>query len=118
MRDTIDFGIDLGTTNSAIAVVQDGDVLVIKNNDGWDYTPSAVWIPKAGVMNVGRSARDRIYKGDPNAHAEFKAGAAGTKDRSVVVGALEAMVRLYDDWGKKDEADAWRKALAEAKAAK
>lgn len=72
MRDTIDFGIDLGTTNSAIAVVQDGEVLVIKNNDGWDYTPSAVWIPKAGVMNVGRSARDRIYKGDPNAHAEFK----------------------------------------------
>ena len=48
MRDTIDFGIDLGTTNSAIAVVQDGDVFVVKNNDGWDYTPSAVWIPKPG----------------------------------------------------------------------
>lgn len=72
MRDTIDFGIDLGTTNSAIAVVQDGDVFVVKNNDGWDYTPSAVWIPKPGVTNVGRSARDRIYKGNENAHAEFK----------------------------------------------
>lgn len=72
MRDTIDFGIDLGTTNSAIAVVQDGEVAVVKNNDGWDYTPSAVWIPKPGVMYVGRRARERTERDVDNAHAEFK----------------------------------------------
>ncbi|SDK01057.1 molecular chaperone DnaK [Lentzea albidocapillata subsp. violacea] len=72
MRDTIDFGIDLGTTNSAIAVVRDGSASVIKNNENWDYTPSAVWIPKQGVTYVGRRARDRLAADMANAHAEFK----------------------------------------------
>ncbi|MEJ3747867.1 Hsp70 family protein [Actinomycetes bacterium KLBMP 9797] len=67
------FGIDLGTTSSAIAVVEeDGTVAVIKNNDGRDVTPSAVWIPKPGVIHVGRRAQERV-EGDPeNAAAEFK----------------------------------------------
>ncbi|WP_250280881.1 Hsp70 family protein [Frankia sp. CiP1_Cm_nod2] len=72
MRDTIDFGIDLGTTNSAIAVVNDGTVTVIKNNDGWETTPSAVWIPKPGVVHVGRRARDRSENDPENVAAEFK----------------------------------------------
>lgn len=72
MRDTIDFGIDLGTTNSAIAVVRDGTVSVVKNNENWDYTPSAVWIPRLGVTHVGRRARDRIAMDVDNAHSEFK----------------------------------------------
>lgn len=72
MRDTIDFGIDLGTTNSAIAVATDGEVSVIKNNEGWDTTPSAVWIPKQGMIEVGRRARDRVESDPQNATAEFK----------------------------------------------
>ncbi|MDT0344957.1 Hsp70 family protein [Streptomyces litchfieldiae] len=79
MRETIDFGIDLGTTNSAIAVAEDDGVHIIKNNDGWDYTPSAVWIPKEGVIHVGRRARERTESDPDNAYAEFKLemGAAG-----------------------------------------
>ncbi|WP_405796722.1 Hsp70 family protein [Streptomyces sp. NBC_01506] len=72
MRDTVDFGIDLGTTNSAIAVVEGGTVSVIKNNDGWDITPSAVWMPKQGRVHVGRAARDRVEHDPANATAEFK----------------------------------------------
>ncbi|MEU4165027.1 Hsp70 family protein [Actinoplanes sp. NPDC026670] len=72
MRDTIDFGIDLGTTNSAIAVVEDGVPVVVKSNDGWDITPSAVWIPKPGVVHVGRAARDRADRDPANAASEFK----------------------------------------------
>lgn len=72
MRDTVDFGIDLGTTNSAIAVVEGGTVSVIKNNDGWDITPSAVWMPKEGRVHVGRAARDRVEHDPANATAEFK----------------------------------------------
>ncbi|HEY6425449.1 MAG TPA: Hsp70 family protein, partial [Pseudonocardiaceae bacterium] len=72
MRDTIDFGIDLGTTNSAIAVIENGTVCVIKNNEGWEYTPSAVWMPKPDVVHVGRRARERIEKDAKNAFAEFK----------------------------------------------
>lgn len=72
MRDTVDFGIDLGTTNSAIAVVEGGTVSVIKNNDGWDITPSAVWMPKEGRIHVGRAARDRVEHDPANATSEFK----------------------------------------------
>ncbi|HZG03219.1 MAG TPA: Hsp70 family protein [Streptomyces sp.] len=72
MRETIDFGIDLGTTNSAIAVNNNGEVHVVKNNDGWDYTPSAVWMPKPGVVHVGRRARERAVSDPDNAYAEFK----------------------------------------------
>ncbi|MFI6498924.1 Hsp70 family protein [Nonomuraea typhae] len=73
MSDTIDFGIDLGTTNSAIAVVEeDGSTTVIKNNDGWDTTPSAVWIPEPGTVEVGRPARERMESDPDNCAAEFK----------------------------------------------
>lgn len=72
MRETIDFGIDLGTTNSAIAVAEDDGVRIIKNLEGWDYTPSAVWIPKQGMIRVGRPAKDRAGTDPKNACAEFK----------------------------------------------
>ncbi|WP_407560310.1 Hsp70 family protein [Streptomyces sp. 184] len=83
MSETIDYGIDLGTTNSAIAVAVDGGVRVVKNNEGWDYSPSAVWIPKADVVHVGRRAKERIEADPVNAHAEFKLemGVAGTSRR-------------------------------------
>jgi molecular chaperone DnaK len=70
--DTIDFGIDLGTTNSAIAMVEDGEVVVIKSNDGWDITPSAVWMPKPDLIHVGRRARERVETDPDNAASEFK----------------------------------------------
>jgi molecular chaperone DnaK len=72
MRDTIDFGIDLGTTNSAIAVAGNGAVAVIKSNEGWDITPSAVWMPKPDRIYVGRAARDMVEEEPENAAAEFK----------------------------------------------
>ncbi|MGQ0572847.1 MAG: Hsp70 family protein [Pseudonocardia sp.] len=83
MRNTIDFGIDLGTTNSALAVFRDGEAVVIKNNDGWDYTPSAVWIPRPGEVHVGRAARDMAETDPDNAAIEFKLemGLAGVTRR-------------------------------------
>ena len=41
-RTTIDFGIDLGTTNSAIAELKGVSTEIIKNNSDGDITPSAV----------------------------------------------------------------------------
>ena len=38
---TIDVGIDLGTTNSAIGVLKGNTVEVVKNNEGFECTPSA-----------------------------------------------------------------------------
>lgn len=43
MRQKIDFGIDLGTTNSAIARMEDGESVIIKSDDNqMDTTVSCV----------------------------------------------------------------------------
>ena len=47
-RSTIDFGIDLGTTNSAISVLKGVKPEVVKNNLDMDITSSAVYIGKQG----------------------------------------------------------------------
>src|SRR3712207_4536805 len=72
MRSTIDFGIDLGTTNSAIAVLKGTDTEVIKENEGFDYTPSAVWLDRRGRLVTGRRAKERLEDDPDNAFAEFK----------------------------------------------
>lgn len=59
-RRTIDFGIDLGTTNSAIAVLKGVVPEIIKNNDDLDITSSAVHISKRGQLRVGKRARQQL----------------------------------------------------------
>ena len=49
-RATIDFGIDLGTTNSAIAAYNRGDIHVYRNSEGSEYTPSAVYVDREGAL--------------------------------------------------------------------
>src|SRR5262249_31564779 len=71
-RLTVDFGIDLGTTNSTIAVINGTDVTVIRNNEGFEYTPSAVFIDKNNALIVGRTAKERIENDPGNAKSEFK----------------------------------------------
>jgi molecular chaperone DnaK len=72
-RTTIDFGIDLGTTNSAIAVLKGVGTEIIKNNDQHDITPSAVSIDKKGATRVGLRARNAICDSNKeDAHVEFK----------------------------------------------
>lgn len=56
-RATIDFGIDFGTTNSAIACMQHGRVEVVKNSlTQSELTPSAVMVDAKGSVLVGESA--------------------------------------------------------------
>src|ERR1017187_8052108 len=72
MRTTIDYGLDLGTTNSAVAVLEGNEVQVIRNNDNFEYTASAVWIDRNGRLHVGRTAYEQLDRDPDNAHAEFK----------------------------------------------
>lgn len=69
---TIDFGIDLGTTNSAIAVLKGVGTEIIKNNADADITPSAVSIDKKGSLLVGQRARNKIYDAPDDSYIEFK----------------------------------------------
>lgn len=73
-RTTIDFGIDLGTTNSAIAVLKGTVTEIIKNNYDNDITPSAVYIDKRGQMHTGARGKDRLEDENSadDAYVEFK----------------------------------------------
>ena len=71
-RTTIDFGIDLGTTNSAMAFLKGISTEIIKNNLDQDVTPSAVSYNKNGVLYVGHHARTRIIDKPDDAYVEFK----------------------------------------------
>ena len=52
-------GIDLGTTNSCVAVMDAGDVKVITNAEGGRTTPSVVAISESGERLVGQIAKRR-----------------------------------------------------------
>jgi len=71
-RATIDFGIDLGTTNSSIAVLKGTMTEVFRNNEGQELTPSAVWIDDKGRLYVGSRAKERYMYDEENARIEFK----------------------------------------------
>ena len=71
-RTTVDFGIDLGTTNSAIAVLDGVAQRILKNNEDQDTTPSAVHIDKNKQVHVGSRAKNATLKKPNDAYAEFK----------------------------------------------
>jgi molecular chaperone DnaK len=50
-------GIDLGTTNSVVAVMEGGEPTVIPNTEGGRTTPSVVGFTKEGERLVGQVAK-------------------------------------------------------------
>ena len=50
-------GIDLGTTNSCVAVMEGGKPSVITNGEGFRTTPSVVAFKKSGERLVGDTAK-------------------------------------------------------------
>lgn len=74
MRMTIDYGIDLGTTNSAIAVLNGVVPEIIKDNDDLDITSSAVHVSKHGQLRVGKRARQQLHSeaAEDDVYVEFK----------------------------------------------
>ena len=74
-------GIDLGTTNSVVSVMEGGEPVVITNPEGSRITPSVVGFTKDGQRLVGRLAKNQAvsnpdrtissikrHMGDPNYH--------------------------------------------------
>ena len=52
-------GIDLGTTNSVVAVLEGGEPTVIANSEGSRTTPSVVAFSRNGEVLVGQSAKNQ-----------------------------------------------------------
>ena len=59
-------GIDLGTTNSVVAVMQGGEPVVIPNQEGGRTTPSVVAITKGGERLVGQVAKRQAVTNPEN----------------------------------------------------
>src|ERR1700694_4654574 len=65
-------GIDLGTTNSAMAVMQSGKPEIIANAEGNRTTPSVVAVNKNGERLVGQVARRQSVTNPKNTIFEVK----------------------------------------------
>lgn len=65
-------GIDLGTTNSAMAVMQAGKPEIIANSEGARTTPSMVAVNKTGERLVGQVARRQSVTNPKNTIYEIK----------------------------------------------
>src|SRR3989440_9002957 len=59
-------GIDLGTTNSVVAVIEAGEPTVLENSEGSRLTPSVVAITKGGERLVGQVAKRQAVTNPEN----------------------------------------------------
>jgi molecular chaperone DnaK len=112
-------GIDLGTTNSAIAVVSSGEPKIIENSEGGRTTPSIVALSKTGERLVGQIAKRQAVTNPKNTIYQIKRfightydEAAVQKDKSAVPfdlrksdnGGIE--VHMGDKWYRPEEISA------------
>ena len=97
---TIDYGIDLGTTNSSIAVLAGVETEMVKNNDDEQTTASAVWIDRRERLFVGRTARERAESDPDNTCLEFKLrmGTAGSAKRFAATVTQEGVPDAGECW--------------------
>ena len=65
-------GIDLGTTNSAMAVIEGGQPKILENAEGNRTTPSIVAISKNGERLVGQTAKRQAVTNPENTIFEVK----------------------------------------------
>ena len=79
-------GIDLGTTNSVVAVMEGGDPVVIANPEGSRTTPSVVAFTDKGERVVGQIAKRQAITNSENTIFSIKrlmgrkySGSRGTK---------------------------------------
>ena len=75
-------GIDLGTTNSVVAIMEGGEPKVIANEEGARTTPSVVAYGKDGEVMVGQVARRQAVTNPRNTVYSAKRPDADRQDRS------------------------------------
>lgn len=75
-------GIDLGTTNSCVAVMESGEPVVISNNEGKRTTPSIVAFVKDGERKIGDSAKRQAVTNPKKTIASIKRFMGETFDKT------------------------------------
>ncbi len=97
-------GIDLGTTNSCVAVMEAGDPVVIANSEGSRTTPSVVAFTESGERLVGQIARRQAITNPENTISAVKRLIGRRFDDPLV---QKAMSVLPYKIVKADNGDAW-----------
>lgn len=77
-RNKIDYGIDLGTTNSAICRMEKGEPVVIKTDVLKDTMPSCISVNKKGSIKAGDSAYNTMKQDKRRATKSWQKGASNT----------------------------------------
>ncbi|MDR2497348.1 MAG: Hsp70 family protein [Tannerellaceae bacterium] len=78
MRNKIDYGIDLGTTNSAIARMEDGVPIIKKSDTLKDTVPSCIHFNRKKNILVGDQAFNMLKNDNTRALKNFEKGSANT----------------------------------------
>ena len=99
-------GIDLGTTNSVVAVMEGGEPIVIPNQEGNRTTPSMVAMSKDGERVVGTVAKRQAITNPENTIFSVKRLMGRRFDGPIVQAALKL---LPFEVVKADNGDAWVK---------
>ena len=97
-------GIDLGTTNSVVAVMEGGEPTVISNAEGNRTTPSVVALSKAGERLVGTAAKRQAVTNPENTVFSVKRLMGRRGDDPVVANAKKLLPYAVE---KADNGDAW-----------
>ncbi len=97
-------GIDLGTTNSVVAIMEGGDPNVLANSEGARTTPSVVAVTEGGERLVGQVARRQAITNPTNTIFAIKRLIGRRYDDPLV---QKAMKTLPYKIVKGDNGDAW-----------
>jgi len=97
-------GIDLGTTNSCVAVMEGGDAKVVENAEGGRTTPSMVAFTEDGERLVGQAAKRQSVTNPENTLSAIKRLIGRTFDDPMTQKDID-MVPF--DIVKADSGDAW-----------
>src|ERR1700744_512156 len=103
-------GIDLGTTNSCVAIMEGKDVRVIENSEGARTTPSMVAFSDSGERLVGQSAKRQAVTNPSNTLYAIKR-LIGRRYEDPMVGKDKELVPYTIVRG--DNGDAWVEAKNE-----
>jgi len=76
-------GIDLGTTNSVVAVMEAGEAKVIQNEEGGRTTPSVVAFDNKGAVLVGQIAKRQAITNPETRYSASSASWAVALARSI-----------------------------------
>src|SRR5271170_278588 len=112
-------GIDLGTTNSAVAIVEGGEPRILENAEGNRTTPSIVAISKTGERLVGLLAKRQSVTNPKNTIYQIKRFIGHTFDEPAVQKDLKSVpyeiqkgatggveVKMGDKWYRPEEISA------------